>query len=39
LAALMVVSAGLVWLMKESKLMQQSQSETKTQEAAKVTAH
>lgn len=39
LAALMVVSAGLVWLMKESKLMQQTQAGTEKQEAAKATVH
>jgi MFS family permease len=39
LAVLMVVSAGLVWLMKESKLMQQAQAGTEKQEAEKAPAH
>lgn len=39
LAALMVVSAALVWLMKESKLMQQTQAGTEKQEAEKAPAH
>jgi MFS family permease len=38
LAALMVVSAGLVLLMKESKLMQQAQAESEVVEAARAPA-